>query len=52
MTSRWKESEAGRRWKIKEESYEEIITILGIAITLSIFYGIYRLIKFIFIWIF
>jgi len=45
MTSRWKKSKAGLKWKRREKIYERIGTILGIAITLLIFYGIYKLIK-------
>ena len=47
MTSRWKKSKAGLKWKRREKIYERIGTILGIAITLLIFYGIYKLIEFI-----
>jgi len=45
MTSRWKKSKAGLKWKKREEMYDRIGTVLGFGLTALFFYGIYKLIK-------
>ena len=47
MTSRWKQSKVGQKWKRREEMYDRIGTVLGFGLSALFFYGIYRLVKFI-----